>query len=97
MIIFSSYLQREEFDKSEQIFHIGLRVAQDLQNENAVTFIYDRLANIAFETKQYEKARTLFVEVMNRLFHKGIKEDDLIVIHISFKLAKIFENLKDYL
>lgn len=54
------------------------------------------MANIAFDSQQYEKARKLFIEVMNRLFHKGMKEDDLVVIHISFKLAKIFENLKDY-
>lgn len=89
--------RREEYDKSEQIFHVALRLAQQLQNENAVTFIYDRLANIAFDINQFEKARKLFVDVLNRLFQKGMKEDDLAVIHISLKLAKIFQHSKDYL
>ncbi|XP_065218089.1 tetratricopeptide repeat protein 19 homolog, mitochondrial-like [Planococcus citri] len=88
--------RRQEFDKSERIFHVALRLAQELQNENAITFIYDRLANVAFESNQFEKARKLFVDVLNRLFQKGMKEDDLTVIHISFKLAKIFEHSKDY-
>lgn len=75
---------------------MALKVAQDLQNEDGITYVYDRLANVAFESGQNEKARKLFVDVMQRLLDKGMSEDDVVLIHISFKLAKIYENVKDY-
>lgn len=78
------------------MFHVALKIAQDLQNEDAMTYIYDRLANVAFETGQNEKARKLFVDVVQRLIDKGMAEDDVVLIHISFKLAKIFETIGNY-
>lgn len=78
------------------MFHLALKLAQELQNENGITFVYDRLANVAFDTGRFEKARKLFVEVMQRLLDRGMEKDDLALIHISFKLAKIFESIGDY-
>lgn len=78
------------------MFHVALKIAQDLQNEEAITYIYDRLANVAFETGQNEKARKLFIDVVQRLIDKGMAEDDVVLIHLSFKLAKIFENIGNY-
>ena len=40
---------RSEFDKAEQLYHLALRQAQTLQNDAAVTYIYDLLANLAYE------------------------------------------------
>ncbi len=89
-------LQKKEYNKSEQLFHLALKIAQELKNENGVTYIFDRLANLAFETGKNEKARKLFVSVMQRLLDQGMDKDNLILIHISFKLAKIFENVRDF-
>jgi hypothetical protein len=41
---------RSEFDKAEQLYHLALRNAQTMKNEQAVTYIYDLMANLAYET-----------------------------------------------
>ncbi|XP_035740909.1 tetratricopeptide repeat protein 19 homolog, mitochondrial-like [Vespa mandarinia] len=88
-------MQRNEFKKAEQMLHIALRQAQALQNQNAITYIYDLMANVAFETKQLKKAETLFLLVLERLLSNGVTQDDLKVIHISLKLANIYEQIGD--
>lgn len=70
-------IQREQYAKAEQMLHLALRMAQDLQNKDGVTFIYDVMANLAMETEQYKKAEKLFVNVMQRLLQDGCKEDDI--------------------
>lgn len=70
-------IQREEYAKAEQMLHLALRMAQDLQNKDGVTFIFDVMANLAMETEQYKKAEKLFVTVMQRLLADGCAEDDI--------------------
>ncbi|KAI4488817.1 hypothetical protein M0802_011242 [Mischocyttarus mexicanus] len=85
-------MQRKEFKKAERMLHVALREAQSLQNHNAITYIYDLMANVAFETEQFKKAESLFILVLGRLFAKGISQQDLKVMHISLKLANIYEH-----
>lgn len=73
------------------MLHIALHQAQIIQNTEAITYIYDVMANLAFDTEDYYKAETLFITVLKRLTSNGVLENDLKVIHISLKLAKIFE------
>lgn len=80
-------IQREQYAKAEQMLHLALRMAQDLQNKDGVTFIYDVMANLAMETEQYKKAEKLFINVMQRLLQDGCKEDD---IKVSFQLRESF-------
>ncbi|XP_011194120.1 tetratricopeptide repeat protein 19 homolog, mitochondrial [Zeugodacus cucurbitae] len=80
-------IQRQEFDKAEQMLHLALRMAQDLQSKEGVTYIYDVMANLAMEREQYKKAEKLFAEVMKRLFSEGYGENSSQVMHISAKLA----------
>jgi hypothetical protein len=40
---------RNEYDKAEQLFHLALRNAQSVNNELAITYIYDLMANLAYE------------------------------------------------
>ncbi|XP_077285986.1 tetratricopeptide repeat domain 19 isoform X2 [Arctopsyche grandis] len=82
-------IQKEEYNKAEQMLHLCLRLAQQTMNETAITYIYDVMANLALERSQLDKAQKLFVNVMQRLFSKGIAENDLSNIHISLKLAHI--------
>ena len=42
-------LQREQYDHAENMLHIALRMAQDLNNYDGITYVYDQLANVAFE------------------------------------------------
>ncbi|XP_011200348.2 tetratricopeptide repeat protein 19 homolog, mitochondrial [Bactrocera dorsalis] len=80
-------IQRQEFDKAEQMLHLALRMAQDLQSKEGVTYIYDVMANLAMEREQFKKAEKLFAEVMKRLFSEGYGENSSQVMHISAKLA----------
>lgn len=70
-------IQREQYDKAEQMLHLALRMAQDMQNKEGVTFIFDVMANLAMETEQYKKAERLFVTVMQRLLADGCEQDDI--------------------
>ena len=38
-----------DFDHAERMLHIALRMAQDLGHYDAVTYVYDQMANVAFE------------------------------------------------
>ncbi|XP_015510846.1 tetratricopeptide repeat protein 19 homolog, mitochondrial isoform X1 [Neodiprion lecontei] len=88
-------IQKGEFKKAEQLLHVALRQAQALQNHQAVTYIYDLMANLAFDLGEYKKAEALFVSVMQRLISNGTPENDIKVLHMSLKMAKIFEHQGD--
>ncbi|XP_011882548.1 PREDICTED: tetratricopeptide repeat protein 19 homolog, mitochondrial [Vollenhovia emeryi] len=88
-------IQKGEYDKAERMLHLALRQAQTLQHYDAVTYIYDVMANLAFDTGKYRKAENLFVSVLQRLVSNGAAEDDMRVIHISLKMARVFEHLNE--
>lgn len=77
------------------MLHVALRQAQTIQHYDAVTYIYDVMANLAFDTGKYHKAENLFLSVLQRLMSNGSTEDDIRVIHISLKMAKVFEHLNE--
>lgn len=71
-------------------------MATNEKNSNGITYIYDVMANLAFERKQYEKAEKLYLEVMQRLLGNGLPPDDNKIVHMSLKLAKIYQSQKNY-
>jgi len=77
------------------MLHIALKLAQEQQNYDGVTYIYDVLANLAYEQGEYKKAEKLFVSVMQRLLPMGVSKTDNKMIHISLKLANIYKIQKD--
>ncbi|CAG9772013.1 unnamed protein product [Ceutorhynchus assimilis] len=81
--------QREEFQKAEQMLHLALRMAQQQQNQQGILYCYDLMANLAFDCLELDKAEKLFVVVLQMLLGNGTPQDDLKVIHISLKLARI--------
>lgn len=70
-------IQREQYDKAEQMLHVALKMAQDLQNRDGVVYIYDTLANLAMQNQQFAKAEKLFVSVMQYLMGAGTEETDI--------------------
>ncbi|XP_062552573.1 tetratricopeptide repeat protein 19 homolog, mitochondrial [Armigeres subalbatus] len=82
-------IQREDYRKAEQMLHIALKMAQDLQSKDGITYIYDIMANLAMEVGEFAKAEKLFVNVMQRLFADGFVEDHIKMLHISSKIAHI--------
>ncbi|XP_037051738.1 tetratricopeptide repeat protein 19 homolog, mitochondrial [Bradysia coprophila] len=83
------YIQRGELHKAEQMLHLALRMAQDLQNKDGITYVYDIMANLAMERGEFKKAEKLFVTVMQRLLGDGYAQDDIKMLHISSKIAEI--------
>lgn len=77
------------------MLHLALRQAQTLQNVDGITYIYDVMANLAFDNGDYKKAEKLFVTVMQRELARGTKQEDIKMIHMSLKLAKIMEENKE--
>lgn len=82
-------VQRQQYDKAEQMLHLALRMAQDLQHRDGITYCYDVMANLALERDQLRKAHSLFVVVMQRLLQAGYATDDMKMLHISTKLAQV--------
>ena len=58
--------QQGEYDKSESLLHVALRAAQEVQHEQAVTYIFDVLANLAYQRGFYDTAEKLFKSVLQR-------------------------------
>lgn len=82
-------IRRSEFDKAEQMAHLALRMAQDIQHYDGITLCYDVMANLAFDREQYEKAQKLFESVLQRLLQKGEAQDDIKVsLHLNFDTSK---------
>uniref|UniRef100_A0A182K1A1 MalT-like TPR region domain-containing protein n=1 Tax=Anopheles christyi TaxID=43041 RepID=A0A182K1A1_9DIPT len=82
-------IQKEEYQKAEQMLHLALKMAQDLQSKDGITYIYDIMANLAMEVGDFAKAERLFVNVMQRLFSDGFLEDHIKMLHISSKVAHL--------
>ncbi|XP_034667806.1 tetratricopeptide repeat protein 19 homolog, mitochondrial isoform X2 [Drosophila subobscura] len=80
-------VQREQYDKAEQMLHLALRMAQDLQSKDGITYVYDVMANLAMEREQFIKAEKIFTDVMKRLFADGHTEESPKILHISSKIA----------
>lgn len=77
-------------DKAEKLFHIGLRMATDMQHQNGITYVLDLMANLALQAKDYPKAEQLFVSVMQRLIRlKGVSETDDAIVEMALKMASI--------
>lgn len=70
-------IRKGEFDKAEQMAHLALRSAQDIQSYDGITLCYDIMANLAFDREQYQKAEKLFENVLQRLLQKGVAQDDI--------------------
>lgn len=88
-----AYMQLEQFAKAEQMLHLSLRMAQDQHDFDGITYCFDIMANLALEVEQFKKAEKLFVNVMQRLLQKGHTEDDIQMLHISAKIARIHSEL----
>ncbi|XP_053978263.1 tetratricopeptide repeat protein 19 homolog, mitochondrial-like isoform X1 [Hylaeus volcanicus] len=88
-------IQRGEFPKAEQMLHVALRQAQTLQHYDGITYVYDVMANLAYSMNDFKKAEKLFVSVLQRLISKGASQDDLAVIHISLKIATMYNKMED--
>lgn len=89
-------LKGGELKKAEQLLHVALKMAQETNNQQAVTYIFDLLANLAYQREEYPKAERLFRDVLQRLLSGGMPENDNAVVEISLKLASVYASQGDY-
>lgn len=83
-------MQKEEYDKAENILHLGLKLAQERRDMQAQRYIYDLLANVAFKKGDFPTAEKLFIQVTKELIASGTPPDDNSIVEISLKLASIY-------
>ena len=86
-------MQKGEPEKAERLLHISLRMAQEQANIPAITYIYDLMANIAFEQRNFSKAERLLGELLRRL--SADATDSNAFIEVSLKLASLFASSGD--
>nr|CAG4635470.1 EOG090X06TI [Artemia franciscana] len=87
--------QKGDAIKAEKLLHVALKTAQDLHDKNGITFIYDLMANIAFDTHNYRKAEKIFRDLIGRLIGDGVDPDHNKIVHVSAKLASIYGMLEE--
>lgn len=90
------FIQRTDYEKAEQLLHVALRQAQQMNHQLGITYVYDVMANLALEREQLDKAKKLFVAVSQRIMADGATEDDYRIVHIGVKLARISHLKKEY-
>jgi len=83
-------IQEGNLVRADQLLHVALKLATDMQYHSAVTHIYCLMANLAIERGLVGQAERLFTEVLKRLMASGEAPDSNAVIEISLKLAQIF-------
>jgi len=83
-------IQEGKYDRADKLFHIALKLANEMQHKAAVTHIYCLMANLALERGLLGQAERLFTTVIKRLVADGEKQDSNAVVEISLKLARIF-------
>jgi len=77
------------------MLHLALKLAQEQINAEGITYVYDVMANLAYDTGEYDKSEKLFVNVLQRLLAQGLPGNDNKLIHISLKIASIYEARND--
>lgn len=79
---------------AEQLLHVALKMAQETMDQQAITYVYDLMANVAFEDSQFNKAEKLFKSTLQRMMSSGYLTTDNSVIEISLKLAVIYSKTR---
>lgn len=86
--------QRRQYQQADVHFHIALKMAQDLSDRQAETYIFDVLADNFFAMESYRPSRDLYLEVLSRLSAQdGFSLGSEALVEISIKLAYCFSCL----
>ncbi|KRY35100.1 Tetratricopeptide repeat protein 19, mitochondrial [Trichinella spiralis] len=83
-------LRKKLFEDAIDILHNALKIAEEANDDRAINYIYDLLANIYYEMNVSEKALALFHNLMNRLLSQKVPKDDASIIEISLKMADLY-------
>ncbi|XP_032875433.1 tetratricopeptide repeat protein 19, mitochondrial isoform X1 [Amblyraja radiata] len=79
-----------ELEDAERFLHQALHLAQQSQHNQAITYIYCQMANLAFLRGDLLSAEKLFKASMSQLLGSGAQQDDNALIEMSLKLCSIY-------
>ncbi|KRZ83426.1 Tetratricopeptide repeat protein 19, mitochondrial [Trichinella sp. T8] len=85
-----SCLREKLFEDAIDILHNALKIAEEENDDKAINYIYDLLANIYYMMNVSDKALALFHNLMNRLLSQKVAKDDASIIEISLKMADLY-------
>ncbi|VDP11656.1 unnamed protein product [Soboliphyme baturini] len=80
----------KKYEEAAEVLHEALKKAQEQNDQNAINYIYDFLANIYYYLGDLEKAKAVFIDLMSRLLSSGTPKTDCSIVEISLKLADIY-------
>lgn len=89
-------IMKENYDDAEIILHLALKIAQERQDAQGITYVYDMLANVSFNKKEWKTAEILFVETMKRMISSGTDQTDNAIVEMSMKIAQIYDKLNKH-
>ncbi|XP_048452167.1 tetratricopeptide repeat protein 19, mitochondrial [Rhincodon typus] len=79
-----------KLEDADRYLHQALKLAQLSQNNQAITYTYTQMANLAFLRGDLLNAEKLFKAAMSQLLQAGTPEDDNAMIEMSLKLCSIY-------
>ncbi|XP_041045701.1 tetratricopeptide repeat protein 19, mitochondrial [Carcharodon carcharias] len=81
---------RGKLEDADHLLHQALKLAHQSHNNQAITYTYVQMANLAFLRGDLHNAEKLFKAAMSQLLGSGTRQDDNAVIEMSLKLCSIY-------
>lgn len=85
----------QEYAKANELFHQALHIAQDEANEEQETLVLNLLAANYFEKGEFEKAESLFIDLIKRMINNDVNPTDPAILELSLKLASIYSRNRE--
>ncbi|KAM9701265.1 tetratricopeptide repeat protein 19, mitochondrial, partial [Menidia menidia] len=83
-------VRRGQPEAASSFLHQALALAHRTKDQQAITYTYIQMANLAYVRGQLDNAEKLFKAAMSFMLAGGTPEDDNAVIEMSLKLAAIY-------
>ncbi|XP_067834023.1 tetratricopeptide repeat protein 19, mitochondrial [Heptranchias perlo] len=83
-------------EDADRMLHQALHLAQQSHNNQAITYTYIQMANLAFLRGDLLNAEKLFKAAMSSLLGSGMQQDDNAVIEMSLKLCSIYASTEQH-
>ncbi|XP_069778716.1 tetratricopeptide repeat protein 19, mitochondrial [Narcine bancroftii] len=79
-----------ELEEAERFLHQALHLAQQSHNDQALSYTYAQMANLAYLRGDLLSAEELYKATMRQLLSSGRRQDDNALIEMSLKLISIY-------
>ncbi|XP_067887177.1 LOW QUALITY PROTEIN: tetratricopeptide repeat protein 19, mitochondrial [Heterodontus francisci] len=83
-------------EDADHFLHQALNLAQQSHNNQAISYTYIQMANLAFLRGDLLNAEKLFKAAMGFLLGSGTQQDDNAVIEMSLKLCSIYASTEQH-